>query len=80
MSRAKEKPGVMVYFDDIRPAMRMLDDERFGKLLRAVIDYSQMGVVPDLDDMGSRSANNAERREQKKKRQRRRRRQIFTPR
>lgn len=53
MSRAKEKPGVMVYFDDIRPAMRMLDDERFGKLLRAVIDYSQMGVVPDLDDMGN---------------------------
>lgn len=49
---AKQKPGVMVYFDDIRPSLSMLDDARLGKLFRSIVEYAEDGVIPELDDMG----------------------------
>ncbi len=51
MAKAKDRPGVMLYFDAIRPAITRLDDAQCGALLRSVMDYAQYGVVPELDPM-----------------------------
>ena len=47
----KERPGVMLYFDAVRPAISRLDETQCGVLLRSVMDYAQYGVVPELDPM-----------------------------
>ena len=49
--KSKERPGVMLYFDAVRPAISRLDETQCGVLLRAVVDYAQYGVVPELDAM-----------------------------
>ncbi len=49
--KSKERPGVMLYFDAVRPAISRLDETQCGALLRAVVDYAQYGVVPELDPM-----------------------------
>ena len=51
MSENKTKPGVIVYFDDIRPALNRLSDEQCGRLLRAMVDYAQYGITSELDSM-----------------------------
>ena len=51
MAEKKARPGVMLYFDSIRPALKRLDDSQCGVLLRAIIDYSEFGVIPELDPM-----------------------------
>ena len=50
-ARQKERPGVMLYFDAVRPAISRLDETQCGVLLRSVMDYAQYGVVPELDPM-----------------------------
>ena len=50
-TRQKERPGVMLYFDAVRPAISRLDETQCGVLLRSVMDYAQYGVVPELDPM-----------------------------
>lgn len=45
----KARPGVMLYFDSIRPALNRFDDAQCGQLLRAIVDYAEYGVVSDLD-------------------------------
>ena len=47
----RECPGVMLYFDAVRPAISRLNETQCGALLRAVMDYAQYGVVPELDPM-----------------------------
>ena len=47
--RKKDRPGVMLYFDSVRPALNRLDDTKCGQLFRAVVDYAEYGVVPELD-------------------------------
>ena len=47
--RKKDRPGVMLYFDSVRPALNRLDDTQCGRLFRAVVDYAEYGVVPELD-------------------------------
>ena len=47
----KERPGVMLYFDAVRPAISRLDETQCGVLLRSIMDYAQYGVVPELDPM-----------------------------
>ena len=47
----KERPGVMLYFDVLRPMINRLDAAQCGVLLRAVMDYAQYGVMPELDPM-----------------------------
>ena len=47
----KERPGVMLYFDAVRPVINRLDTAQCGVLLRAVVDYAQYGVVPELEPM-----------------------------
>ena len=49
----KERPGVMLYFDAVRPAISRLDETQCGVLLRSVMDYAQYGVIPELDPMTS---------------------------
>lgn len=41
------RPGVMLYFS-IRPALKYLNDEQLGQLLRAILDYAEYGEVPDF--------------------------------
>lgn len=43
-----ERPGVMVYFDDIRPLQRWLSEEDAGALFIAILDYAQYGEVKEL--------------------------------
>ena len=50
-ARQKERPGVMLYFDAVRPAISRLNEAQCGVLLRSVMDYAQYGVVPELDPM-----------------------------
>ena len=49
--KSKERPGVMLYFDAVRPAISRLDETQCGVLLRAVMDYAQYGVISELDAM-----------------------------
>ena len=49
--RSKERPGVMLYFDAVRPAISRLNETQCGVLLRSLMDYAQYGVVPELDPM-----------------------------
>ena len=51
MAKAKERPGVVLYFDTIRPVIKRLSDAQCGTLLRSVIEYAQYGVMPELDAM-----------------------------
>lgn len=43
----KEADGYMRYYDRIEP-MRGLSDEEYGKVCRAVDEYAQHGVLPEL--------------------------------
>lgn len=47
----KNRPGVMIYFDDFRPIIDFLNDEQIGFLLRAVLAYAETGewIVKDDD-------------------------------
>ena len=49
MAEGKQKPGVMIYFDSIRPALTRLNDEQCGSLFRAILDYAEYGVITDLE-------------------------------
>ena len=49
--KSKERPGVMLYFDAVRPVISRLDETQCGVLLRSIMDYAQYGVVPELDSM-----------------------------
>lgn len=51
MGERRERPGVMLYFDALRPAVKRLSDSQCGVLLRAVLDYAQFGELPELDPM-----------------------------
>lgn len=39
----------MIYFEDLRPVMNVLDDSQLGRFLRAVVSYADSGEVMDLD-------------------------------
>lgn len=43
------RPGVMLYFS-LRPALKYLNDEQLGQLLRAILDYAEYGEIPDFLD------------------------------
>lgn len=45
--RKKEKPGVMVYFDML-PVISQLSNADKGRLFQAILEYAQLGVVPEL--------------------------------
>ena len=41
------RPGVMIYFS-LRPALKYLNDDQLGQLLRAILDYAEYGEIPDF--------------------------------
>ncbi len=51
MNERKQRPGVMLYYDTLRPALLRLTDEQCGQLLRGIIEYAQTGALPDYDGM-----------------------------
>lgn len=49
---AEKRPGVMLYFADLRPALRRLSMEQRGALFGALLDYAELGEQPEkLDDL-----------------------------
>lgn len=46
----KEPTGVMLYYENIRPACKMLKDEQNGRLLMAILDYAEHGLYPEFQD------------------------------
>ena len=46
---AKERPGFMLYHDWIA-CMKPLSNEQIGKVMRAALEYSKDGVIPNLED------------------------------
>lgn len=47
----KEYPGFLVFFDKVEGLVNHLDDERLGKVFRAMYEYSRNGQEPnELDD------------------------------
>lgn len=44
------RPGIMLYFDIIGP-VRVLPDAEKGRLLMAMLEYGQSGVLPEFDGM-----------------------------
>lgn len=51
MADKAKRPGVMLYFDDIKPAINRMDDEQCGRLLRAIVSYAETGEKPEIDGM-----------------------------
>lgn len=49
MENKSKRPGVMLYFADIKPALNRMNDEQCGRLLRAIISYAEDGEKPELD-------------------------------
>ena len=45
-----EKPGVMIYFKEIRGLTKRMDDHQKARLLDAIVDYAERGVEPDFSD------------------------------
>ena len=43
-----ERPGIILYFDMVAPLKRLGYEDK-GKLLEAILEYGQYGVVPELD-------------------------------
>lgn len=43
-----ERPGIMVYFDMAEP-IKVLGYEEKGRLLEAMLDYGQFGVIPEFE-------------------------------
>ena len=43
-----ERPGIMLYFDMAEP-LKVLENEEKGRLLDAMLDYGQFGVIPEFD-------------------------------
>lgn len=48
MAKAKEKPGVMLYFETAK-AIKGLDYETKGRLFEAIMEYAEFGIVPEFD-------------------------------
>lgn len=42
------RPGIMLYFDLLRPIKKLSDEDK-GKLLVAMLEYGQDGVVPEFE-------------------------------
>lgn len=43
-----QRPGVMLFFD-IRPALKRLTIEERGQLFEAILNYGELGLLPDFE-------------------------------
>lgn len=46
---AKERPGVMLYFE-LETPLKLLDDSQRGQLLTAILEYAHYGTIPEFGD------------------------------
>lgn len=44
------RPGIMLYFDILEP-LKVLPDADKGRLLTAILEYGQLGAIPEFDGM-----------------------------
>ena len=51
MNERRQRPGVILYFDTLCPALARLTNEQAGAMLRGIVDYAQTGAIPELDNM-----------------------------
>lgn len=51
MNERKQRPGVVLYFDTLCPALARLNNDQSGALLKGIIEYAMTGAIPELDDM-----------------------------
>ncbi len=47
MSRKKEYPGYLLYFDQMEGLISVLNDEELGQIHRAIYHYARVGKIPD---------------------------------
>ena len=43
-----QRPGVMLFFD-VRPALKRLTIEERGQLFEAILDYGELGLLPEFE-------------------------------
>lgn len=43
-----QRPGVMLFFD-VRPALKRLTVEERGRLFEAILDYGELGILPEFE-------------------------------
>lgn len=48
MAMRQKRPGTMIYFD-LREPLKFLTVEEKGRLLDAILDYGELGSVPDFE-------------------------------
>ena len=48
MEPEKRPPGVMLYFDRMRPIVALLGVEELGELVLKILDYGEYGREPDF--------------------------------
>lgn len=48
MAQRKKQPGVMLYFD-VRPCLKRLTFEEKGRLFEAILNYAELGIIPDVE-------------------------------
>ena len=50
LAKEQGRPGVMIYFE-VRESLKFLSLEEKGKLFDAVLEYGELGVIPEFDGM-----------------------------
>lgn len=45
-----QRPGIILYFDDLGPSLKRMSNEQLGILLREIIAYAQTGEVTEISD------------------------------
>lgn len=50
MSEKKRPPGVMLYFNEMRPIFNLLFEDESRELLLKIFDYAEFGIEPELED------------------------------
>ena len=51
------RPGVMIYFNVVRPFLDEMTDDEAGAFFRAVMDYAEYGADASLDGYGKIAFN-----------------------
>lgn len=50
MNSVSDRPGLMIYFDDVLPLFDVIGNEATGRLFRSIVLYGKYGEVPDFSD------------------------------
>ncbi len=48
MAKKTNKPGFMMYHEELRRVMKYADKETFWKMIEAMLDYSEFGIEPSF--------------------------------